>query len=360
MLQLDKKLSIKWRLAVFISFLLLLLIGSGYAGLDGMRNSNHALSTVYKNQVIPLERLRDIESLLQGDLRETVEKVLNEKISWDNGLVMVEQYQATLRLKWEEVLAGKESDSSTEERVWLDAARPLMTASNKMLVDLVAIIKAKQLDRLDDFAYDKLYPMIDDLKVKLDTFVQGRIAAIGTIYEQGQQHYYSSRTAFVATICVGILVSLIASYFLILSITAPLAQITKAMERMMQGDLSGRLEQQRQDELGILINGFNQMTSYLAELVAQIQLSGIQVSSSVTEIAATIKQQGSMANEHAATTSEIAASTTEIAATSSNLMETMKNVSRLTKNTANSAVDGHAGLSNIDQTMVRMGMLPAP
>lgn len=354
MINFFSRLSIKWRLAGFVCFLLLLLIGSGYAGLDGMRNSNRSLSTVYKNQVIPLEKLRDIQNILQVDIRETVDKILFEQTTWDKALLRLEQSQINLKQKWNEVLTVRDEESTPEERAWLDAIRPLMAASNEMTTEIVTLVRAKDRGKLDEYTDAKLYPLVDGFKEKIDQLVTDRITTIGDTYDEAQRRFEYSKKAFVVTILVGLLVSLVASFFLIRNIDAPLSMITRAMEKMMEGDLTTQLKQERHDELGILVAGFNQMTKYLSDLVAQIQLSGIQVTSSVTEIAATIKQQETMANEHAATTSEIAASTTQIAATSSHLLDAMKAVTSLAKETAKSATGGHAGLSNIDKTMVRM------
>jgi methyl-accepting chemotaxis protein WspA len=126
------------------------------------------------------------------------------------------------------------------------------------------------------------------------------------------------------------------------------------MKQVIKGDLTQHLEFGRHDEFGLLIKGFNRMVTYLRDLVAQIQHSGIQVTSSITELAATNKQQEVTANEHAATTSEIAASTTQIAATGAHLLETMKKVNSLTKNAAYAAGEGQEGLVGIDKTMVKM------
>lgn len=123
---------------------------------------------------------------------------------------------------------------------------------------------------------------------------------------------------------------------------------------MQSGDLTHKLQYSSKNEFGDLIDGFNQMADYLEELISQIRHAGIQVTSSITEIAASTRQQEATSTEHAATASEIAASTNQIAATSANLMNTMKKVNSLTLNAAAAAEDGHAGLINIDQTMVKM------
>jgi methyl-accepting chemotaxis protein WspA len=126
------------------------------------------------------------------------------------------------------------------------------------------------------------------------------------------------------------------------------------MKEVTTGDLTQRISYDRKDEFGVVTTGFNQMVTFLGELVTQVQRSGIQVTSSITELASTNRQQEVTANEHAATASEIAASTTEITATGANLLQTMKRVNSLTKNAAYAAAEGHSGVQNIDRVMKKM------
>ncbi len=344
-----KKISIMVRLAGFVGFLLLLLIGAGIGGLTGMQRANQVLSSVYQNQVLALEGLREMEHLVRYDLVDAVDKVLFDQLSWDKALQQIEQTQVNLKKKWDVLFELNEAGND-----WLAPARPLIARSNEVTALTITLLKEKNRDKLDALTDEKLYPLLTDYLAVINTLAQERLGAFKGKFDNAQIQYSTSKQAFVATLVVAVLASLLASYLLIRGINLPLSQIAAAMREMINGDLTRRVSYDRNDELGILFDGFNQMIRYLSELVGQIQLSGIQVTSSVTEIAATIKQQEASANEHAATTSEIAASTTEIAATSANLMETMKKVTRLTQETAQSATEGHAGLANINKTMAKM------
>jgi methyl-accepting chemotaxis protein WspA len=93
------------------------------------------------------------------------------------------------------------------------------------------------------------------------------------------------------------------------------------------------------------------MTSRLATLVGQVQKSGMQVNTSVTEIAATAKEQQATANEIAATTTEIGATSREISATSKELVKTMNDVSRVAEQSAALAGTGQVGVTHMEDTM---------
>jgi hypothetical protein len=77
-----RNLTVKWRLLGFVCFLLLLIIGAGLGGLQGMRTVNQSLSDVYMHQVLPFEKLRDIDQLFQSGIVNTVDRTLFGQISW--------------------------------------------------------------------------------------------------------------------------------------------------------------------------------------------------------------------------------------------------------------------------------------
>jgi methyl-accepting chemotaxis protein WspA len=146
-------------------------------------------------------------------------------------------------------------------------------------------------------------------------------------------------------------VTFAAGFLLMRAINAPLQALTGALDVMRQGDFTARMDAQRRDEFGLVADGFNRMTDELAGLVGQVQKSGLQVTTSVTEIAATSKQQQATATEIAATTAEIGATSKEISATSKQLVKTMSAVSAVAEQSAALAGAGQTGLSHMGDTM---------
>lgn len=145
--------------------------------------------------------------------------------------------------------------------------------------------------------------------------------------------------------------ALACGYFLQRAINRPLSHLLSVMDLLRQGDFSQRMTAERQDEFGQLANGFNRMMNEVTGLVGQVQISGIQVNTSLTEIAATSKQQQATASEIAATTIQIGATSKEISATSRELVRTMGEVSTVAEQTASLAGAGQSGLAKMEATM---------
>ncbi len=123
---------------------------------------------------------------------------------------------------------------------------------------------------------------------------------------------------------------------------------------MRTGDLSGRLNRERNDEFGSVAKGFNRMTDELAGLVGQVQQSGVQVNAAVTQIAATAKEQQATASEIATTTTEIGATSREISSRSQQLVGTMNEVAMVAEQSAVLAGLGQNGLTHMEETMRRV------
>lgn len=161
----------------------------------------------------------------------------------------------------------------------------------------------------------------------------------------------SAQFTLMTALMAALLVALVCGFFLMRAINEPLQKLMGLLDIMRSGDFSRRVALDRNDEFGILGNGFDRMTDELTALVSQAQKSSARVATSVTEIAATARQQQATAAETAATTTEIGATSREIHATSRDLVRTMNEVSVVSEQTSALAGSGQAGLTRMGDTM---------
>jgi methyl-accepting chemotaxis protein WspA len=174
-----------------------------------------------------------------------------------------------------------------------------------------------------------------------------------------QRHagYAESRRVIVVSstaMLVVLLAALSGMVWLVRTITEPLKKLVYALEATSSGDFSQRLEIEREDELGILVKGYNRMADELAAIVGQVQKSAVQVGASVTQIAASAREQEATAVEVTATATEISATSRQIASTSGELLRTMNEVADMAEKSATLASDGQAGLTKMELTMRRV------
>jgi len=348
-----KNLSVRFRLLAFTALLLLLLVITGSGGLLGMRQANNSLSLIYNENVLPLSQLRELDNTFHAGIFTMVDRLVYERISWEEGSGELLSNIEKMERLWRDLLAVV-GEPPQDGEDWFSSGRALMRNSTEATRELSAILRDKNAARLIAFYDDTLHELGDDYAKVINALVHNRLNTVNSSFEDFQSEFSFSKIAFSLTLAVAILASLAAGLALTKSINSPLKKMIAGMKEVTTGDLTQRISHDRKDEFGVVTTGFNQMVTFLGELVTQVQRSGIQVTSSITELASTNRQQEVTANEHAATASEIAASTTEITATGANLLQTMKRVNSLTKNAAFAAAEGHSGVENIDQVMKKM------
>lgn len=159
------------------------------------------------------------------------------------------------------------------------------------------------------------------------------------------------RKTVLAFVILSVIIAAVVAYYITRNIVKPLRQLVAITDGVSKGDFTRRMKLDRQDELGTLSEGFNDMVTQLTLLVGEVQKSGIQVNTSVNEIAATAKEQQATASEIAATTTEIGATSKEISATSKELVKTMNEVSAVAEQSATLASGGHVGVTRMEESM---------
>ncbi len=140
-----------------------------------------------------------------------------------------------------------------------------------------------------------------------------------------------------------------------MSITRPLTAVKEGMQAVADGDLRAKVSEDGArsgtDEMGQLHSALHHMRKSLDSLIGQVQLSGIQVTSSTTQIAASARQLEATVAEQAASIREVTATTKEISSTSEGLMETMEGVSETAVETAGMGEQGRTKLSHMQSSM---------
>ncbi len=162
------------------------------------------------------------------------------------------------------------------------------------------------------------------------------------------------RMAIIMVVLTFIVVT--ASWFVARSITQPLSFVKKSLQQVAEGDLridniEDNIFSYGSDEVGQILIALNNMRSNLDSLIGQVQLSGIQVTSSTTQIAASARQLESTVAEQAASIREVTFVTKKISGTSEDLMKTMGGVSDTASNTAGMAEEGRASLNRMQSSM---------
>jgi methyl-accepting chemotaxis protein len=125
---------------------------------------------------------------------------------------------------------------------------------------------------------------------------------------------FEIRNAIVLFSAIGILVAFVVYLLFSRSITKPLAKGVAFAELVASGDFTEKLEIHQKDEIGKLADSLNLMSVRLSGVVATIQESAEQVSSSSEEITANAQKLAEGAQSQASTLEQTSASVEELTA----------------------------------------------
>ncbi|MBL9169853.1 MAG: methyl-accepting chemotaxis protein [Verrucomicrobiales bacterium] len=332
-----------------IEILITVLLG-GYAltRLVVIKDDAHRLSRDSLSGLSLIHRLDSQASKLFGLIHKHT--VLSDPAASQRALSELESELNTIKTMAADYELGA---VSAEDRA---KAQPVNSALKRYLDACVAVatMDPRQVN-------EKLQRVISEVEPSYKAFLN-----VVTLTEQRQQSagelagnkiqsaVLNAEAGILAGICASILIVFFSGYFLVRAINQPLTRLTEAMERMREGDFTGRLEAGQRDEFGDLADGYNHMADSLSALVSQVQESGIVVNSSASNLASAVRQHESGAQQTASTTVEIGATAKEISVTSQELVKTVKEVAQVAEQTTTMAGNGQSGLLRMQETMVQV------
>jgi methyl-accepting chemotaxis protein WspA len=299
---------------------------------------------IYSNQIV-VDRIANYslteQYALQSDVgvRQKLQSAILESREYTSTLLT--QFGATIR--------------TPEERELFESfksARDVYTSAQDEFLE--AGLKAKSQGELVNRIEADLYPAFEAVQTMAEAVVEHNKTAADESTRLITEAVTRAKVAVLLSVGAGLVVAFVFGYTLLRAITRPLGRLVGMLDIMRTGDLSGRLNRERNDEFGTVAKGFNRMADELVGLVGQVQQSGVQVNASVTEIAATAKEQQATASEIATTTTEIGATSREISARSHQLVGTMTEVALVAEQSAVLAGLGQNGLVHMEETMRRV------
>lgn len=164
----------------------------------------------------------------------------------------------------------------------------------------------------------------------------------------------SARSILIIVSIIALLTTIIAAYSIIRSISIPVKNVSKMLQRIAEGDLTvTEMKATKKDEIGILINSVNKMVINIRSLISGITDNAVEISTSseefsttMEEISATmevvnesVSQISKGAQDLSATTQEVSAFAEEIGATTLELTRKSNEASTSSNEIRQRAVD---------------------
>lgn len=265
-----KNFTIRSRLILILSVLVVFLLGIEMLGLFGMSNAIDGLKTVYHNRAIPLKQVAEIESLL-----------LRNRIAITAALMM--PTPETIRKK----TAVVDQDIETMTRIWQAYMTTYLGAEEKELAAQFAqdrdkfitegIIPAATALRKNEIgeAYriliEKVRPLYTPVDASIKALVKLQLDEISREYDREQSRYETIRNILVASIAIALVLAALISVVLSDAIFRPLENVVRIARGVAVGDFMQEIEVRSKDEIGQLMQALKEMRDSLVDTIGQIR-----------------------------------------------------------------------------------------
>lgn len=344
-----KNFNVATRLFLLLALLLVVTLVVGVLAIAELRTTNDALTSIYQNEVVPLEKVKSISDAITVGMFETVGKTEAAVISTTEATAQVAAAQRTLENGWKESLAKNQNEREVAIGMRIESQ---MATANAATKELLGVLASGDRLALSNWRRTRMYPAYDPLVASLNELAQLQTQLASEENEAALSRYVTTRNLVGLVTLIGALIAGMIGFLIIRDLITALRQLMGSAQRVANGDLTDTdLDTSRRDEIGGLSGSVTAMVRSLRDLISDVQRSGIQINTSATEISATSRQQHTTATEVASTTLEIGATAREISATSQELARTMEDLSGSAERMAQLAGSGQENLSHMESSM---------
>ena len=134
-------------------------------------------------------------------------------------------------------------------------------------------------------------PVFDKYMQSLEALVEFNKADATTSAQDIATTVAQSKMVVMIAFGVSLVFSLFISFSIVRAIKKPLVHVAETLAKIRTGDLTQRVVNMRQDEMGESGNGLNATANDLSSLIGKVQESGLQINTAITQMAGTMKEQ---------------------------------------------------------------------
>ncbi len=180
----------------------------------------------------------------------------------------------------------------------------------------------------------------------------GWLVAGGAYTEEITREFARLRNLYMLAVLLALGVVASVLYVIIRrTVARPLAEASRLAERMSTGDLTGRLEAVRRDEIGHLIGAMNGISDGLSSVVRRVREGCDQIANASGEIAGGNRDLSARTEQQAASVEETASSMEELTSTVRQNADNASQANQLAASAAELARDGGRMVARVVTTM---------
>lgn len=342
-----KRLTVKAKLTIVISFMALLLIIVGVMGLGGMRDSNTALGSVYQERLRPTLQLAEIQYLMQQNIIQLSLAGMHDPRLEEHRLHDHPIQQHTEQIKtniqqishlWKAYMA---SDLTPQEAsLAADYEKLRQDFVEKGLLTTSKLLETGYFQMANVHMIENTNPLFLSSVTVAEQLLELQRQVSSELFENQQASYSTTQLLAVVMIVVGILFAAFLGWLLISVIVNPLNRAVGYFNEIAKGNLNNTIVIEHQDEIGEVLTALQTMQDHLRGLVTDIKASVDSISTAAQEIATGNLDLSQRTEEQASSLEETAASLEELTSTVMQNANNANQANQLALSASDTALDG--------------------
>ena len=172
------------------------------------------------------------------------------------------------------------------------------------------------------------------------------------IYVDDVDQEFGKTVTIIASVMLGSMILLLAiAWWITHSVTTPIGEAVAAAERLAEGDLTVRLENDSKDEVGKLMNAMQTMITRLTQIIGEVRTAADNLSNAAGQVSATAQSLSQSSGEQAASVEETTSSMEEMTASIAQNTENARITDGMASKSAHEAAEGGEAVTKTVEDM---------
>ncbi|MCI4624382.1 MAG: methyl-accepting chemotaxis protein [Candidatus Magnetoovum sp. WYHC-5] len=314
-------LKVGTRLYALVLIISVFLVVIGVMGLRGIKVTDKSLEEIYKNQLLPLGNigmindymLENIQQLLLSsfhDKRLEESKLHNDDHPITKHTDKVEDNIAKIGELWKEFMSKRFTPE--EEALAKSYVEKRTAFVEEGIKKSIVFLKEGKFYEANMHNVTTLIPLFNKAKEDALKLMQLQLERANKEREAADERYVSLRNIAIASIVIGLLLSLFIAMWVVASITKPLNKGVLVANSLAEGNLMIDITVESKDEVGVLLESMKTMVNKLKEVLYDVKQASEQVAAGSTQLSATAGQLSEGASNQAASIEETSSAMEEM------------------------------------------------
>ena len=300
------------RLGASFAFLIAVVVGVGWLGLDRMARINDSLETVVAKRWTKVQLTQEAVDRVTENARITLELfVVADRAEMDRLVARVEDNKRAITDLVDKIEGSLEFQKG---RDLLAAVKEARTPYVDSFTRARNLLFADERDEGTQVLLGETVPRLMAFKKTWDAFVAFQGDLMNEAAKESAKSYASARVLVLTLIVLAVVVAGFIAVMVTRGITIPILRVVGVAEAIAQGDLRATVEVTSRDEIGKLQAAMREMAGKLSQVVGEIRAGAGALSAAAGQVSSTSQALSQGTSEQAASVEETTSSLEQMSA----------------------------------------------